>query len=225
MAEVNPRSDFLAARPPWVHNVVRLSTSISQPPCYQMVDLIVHEARLLLNLGDSEEALQVANEALQLARANNLEPMANSLVWALHAVAFTALSYGDHKCALEAAQEGCDVCASSDWQNIEGEHNAFIRPSMLAFRSSAEANLGRCQSALEYAHQAIHTSLDIRHKKLDVLATTSEQSYMETRGNLADILLASGDLAQARQICEERRAYFSKRVDRRMGEYRELVHQ
>lgn len=35
--------------------------------------------------------------------------------------------------------------------------------------------------------------------------------------------MATGDLAQARQICEERCAYFSKRVKKRMGDYRDLA--
>lgn len=46
---------------------------------------------------------------------------------------------------------------------------------------------------------------------------------METRGNLSEILLSVGDVAQARVIGEERRAYFSKRVEQRAGEYRELA--
>lgn len=39
---------------------------------------------------------------------------------------------------------------------------------------------------------------------------------------MAEILVRS-DLAQARKIWEERRTYFSKRVDERIGEYRELA--
>jgi hypothetical protein len=46
---------------------------------------------------------------------------------------------------------------------------------------------------------------------------------METRGNMANILVFAGELAQARDICEERRAYFSRRVEKRMGDYRELA--
>lgn len=46
---------------------------------------------------------------------------------------------------------------------------------------------------------------------------------METRGTLSEILLAIGNISQARQICEERREYFSKRVETRTGEYRELA--
>ncbi|KAF5319455.1 hypothetical protein D9619_008430 [Psilocybe cf. subviscida] len=102
------------------------------------------------------------------------------------------------------------------------EQSVAICPNLLAILSSAEANLGRCSTALEYAHRAVSASLEIGEMKAYISATTAEWSYMQTRGNLAEVLLATGDLVQAQQICEERSAYFSKRVEARMGEYRSL---
>ena len=98
-----------------------------------------------------------------------------------------------------------------------------MRPSLHAILSSAEANLGRNSTAIEYAHRAVKESLQIGTDKLYISTTTAEYSCIETRGNLAEILLATGNLTQARQICEERRAYFNKRVETRKGEYRELA--
>lgn len=46
---------------------------------------------------------------------------------------------------------------------------------------------------------------------------------METRGRLAEVLVATGDISPARQICQEQRVYFSKRVEKRMGEYHEFA--
>ncbi|KAF5319506.1 hypothetical protein D9619_008401 [Psilocybe cf. subviscida] len=190
-----------------------------------MIRLMVQEARLQVDLGNSEDALQVAERALwstQNRRIFGVHPQ--SLVLSLNAVAFTALSCGNYKRALDAAKEGCDIYASPVHlqHELTGE-DEFVRPSLLALLSSAVANLGRSSTALEYAKRAVEVSLDIRDKKSDISATTAEWSYMETRGNLAEIFIATGDLAQARQICEERRAYFSKRVETRMGDYRELA--
>jgi hypothetical protein len=105
----------------------------------------------------------------------------------------------------------------------DSENDSFLRPSLFAIMSAAEANLGRYSTAVEYAHGAVNASLEIGDMKLHVSTTTAAQSYMETRGNLADILVATGGLNQAWQICNERRTYFSKRVEKRMGEYRELA--
>jgi tetratricopeptide (TPR) repeat protein len=193
-------------------------------PVEEVIKLMIEEARLRVNLGDSDEALRVAKEALQLTReSNNLKPMVATLGWSLNGVAVTAFSGGHYKDAIEAAQEGCKVSGSENWQSNQDEDNICMRPSLFAILSSAEANLGRFSAALEYALRAVEESLDIREMKSSVSATTAEQSYMETRGNMAEIFLATGNLAQARQICKERSAYFSKRVEKRMGDYRELA--
>jgi tetratricopeptide (TPR) repeat protein len=204
-----------------VPDIVRLSVTAYQPSFSQLIDSVIHEAGLLVNLGNSEQALQVAEGALRLSRDNKLEPMIQNLVWSAHAVALAALSCRNYKRAVEVAQEGCNISANPNWQESEEEHNIFIRPNLFAIRSSAEANLGNCSTALEYAQCAVNRSLDIGDMKLYISATTAQSSYMETRGNLADILLATGDLGQSRQICEERSTYFSKRVEKRMGDYRE----
>ncbi|KAF5319492.1 hypothetical protein D9619_008421 [Psilocybe cf. subviscida] len=141
----------------------------------------------------------------------------------LSAVAFAALSHRNYRRAAEAAREGCDIFTSAAWQINESEYNILSRPSLFAMLASAEANLGNITVAVEYAHRAVDVSLEIRDRKADISATTAERFYMETCGSLAEILLVAGDLAQARQLCKERRAYFSKRVEKRMGEYRNLA--
>lgn len=208
--------------------IVRSSISTYQPCFFEMINSMVRESRLRTELGQSNEALRVAEEALRLSRDNKLEPIANTLVLCLHGVAFSALSCHDYKRAIEAAREGCAIYTCREdlnsWQNSkEREKHIFIRPGLFAFMSFAEANLGRFSTALECAHRAVDISLDIGNMKLCISATTAEHSYMESRGNLADILLASDDLAQARQIYEERRVYFLKKVERRMGDYRDLA--
>ncbi|KAF5319591.1 hypothetical protein D9619_008378 [Psilocybe cf. subviscida] len=206
-----------------VHGIVSLFFSTDRSCFLEMIESMHHEARLRWSLGDNGEALQVAEEALRLARANKLESAVGGLLWSLHAVAITASSYLDYNRAAEAAREGCNISAGQNWRSIECEYNIFLRPSLFALLSSAEANVGMYDTALEYAHCAVDASLEIADIKLYISATIAKQSYMETRGNLAEILLATGDLAQARQICEERSAYFSDRVENRMGEYRDLA--
>ncbi|KAF5319246.1 hypothetical protein D9619_008387 [Psilocybe cf. subviscida] len=205
-----------------VPGIVSLFVGTCQAPFDRMISSMVQEARLQVDLGANEEAMKVAEEALQLARNSKLEPVANNLVRSLYGVAFTALSHRNYKRVIEAAQEGCIISACQNWKNGDRQ-NTLTHFSLFALLSFAEANLGRYDTALEYAHRAVDISLEIRDIKLYISATTAELSYMETRGNLANILFATGDHAQARQICEERRAYFSKRVDTRMGEYRELA--
>ncbi|KAF5319444.1 hypothetical protein D9619_008436 [Psilocybe cf. subviscida] len=198
--------------------------STTYRPCFSIVIRSMSQAaQLQVNLGNGEKSLQVAEGVLGLSRDNKLEPIVDTLVWSLHAVALAAHFCRDYKYAAEAAQEGCKLATGSYWRKSEAERNSFLRPSLLAILSSAEANLGRYSAALEGAHRAVNASLDVRGRKADISATTAEQSYMETRGNLAGILLATGDLTQARQICEERHAYYSKRVESRLGEYRELA--
>lgn len=206
-----------------VHDIVRLSTQTYQPSFSQMIDCMIHEARYRVNLGNSEQALDIAEEALRLSRENMLEPIVENLVWSLHAVALTALTCRNYQRAGEAAQEGCSTSSTSQWRDNEEEHDISIRPGLFAILSSAEANLGRCDTALQYAQYAVDASLTIKDMKASISPTTAEQSYIETRGNLADILLVTGDTVQARQICEERLTYFSKRVEIRMGDYRELA--
>ncbi|KAF5319447.1 hypothetical protein D9619_008435 [Psilocybe cf. subviscida] len=203
------------------------------PLFVEMIRSMVIEARLQGNLGDGGEALQVAERALQRARDSKFEPMSDSrtsamvTVWSLHAVAFAAMSHWNYNRVIETAQEGCNILAISDGLDFDrgfgSEYRALIRPSLFALQSSAQANLGRYSTALEYANRAVDASLEIGEMKAYISATTAEQSYMETRGSLAEILLATGNRAQARQICDERRAYFSKRVEERMGEYRDLA--
>ncbi|KAF5319319.1 hypothetical protein D9619_008386 [Psilocybe cf. subviscida] len=209
-------------------DVVKLFFGIDRDSSSQMIYLMVQEAQLRINLGDYEEALRVAEGALQLCRGSKADLSVDCLVWSLYVVALTASSCWNYARVVEAAREGCNIFASQEgvdkWKSREdGEEHVSMRPSLLAFLSFAEANLGRCSTAVEYAHCAVDASLDIRDMKMYISATTAEQSYMETRGYLADILLAIGDLSQARLICEERRAYFSKRVEKRMGEYRDLA--
>lgn len=201
------------------------------PLLYQFVKLMTQETRLQVIFGDTEAALQTAEAALRLYRIK--EPKSNfknRLVrsHSLYAVSFAALSCQKYERAVEAATEGCKIYSSPEnsevWQNDQdGERDIFIRPSLFSMLASAEANLGNFAIALEYAHRAVDISLEIGNMKFYISATTAEQSYMETRGNLAGILLATGDFAQARKICEERKTYFSKRVKNRMGEYRELT--
>ncbi|KAF5319565.1 hypothetical protein D9619_008418 [Psilocybe cf. subviscida] len=188
----------------------------------EMIKSLHHEARLQVKLGNNEQALQVAEKALQLSRGHILDPSPNDLVWPLHAVALTALSCRNYQRVIDTAQEACSIASDPDSWEV-GEHDAFMKPSLCALISSAEANLGRRGTAAEYARRAVDESLEIGDMKASISATTAQQSYIETRGNLAEILLATGDLAQARQICEERSAYFSERVENRMGEYRDLA--
>ncbi|KAF5329413.1 hypothetical protein D9619_009140 [Psilocybe cf. subviscida] len=208
-----------------VRGIVKLSISTSKDCFLEMIDSMHHEAQLHWNLGNSGTALEVAKEALQLARDNKLKPIVDNLVSSLHAVALAALSCGDYNHAVEAAQEGCDILAGPEGSEFGQDHKyrTFMRPSLFAILSSAEANLGRRSTALDCAHRAVDASLEFGRMKAEVPATAAERSYMETRGNLAEILLTTGDLAQARQICEEGSAYFFKRVEIRMGEYRNLA--
>ncbi|KAF5319560.1 hypothetical protein D9619_008417 [Psilocybe cf. subviscida] len=189
----------------------------------EMIDSMIYEARLRLNLGNSEGVIEVTEGALRLSRDSKLEPIVENLVWSLHAVALTALLCRNYKRAVEAAQEGCNIASSSKWRDSEDEHNVFIHPGLFAILSSAEANLGRYTIALEYAHHAVKISLEIGNMRSHISGTTAEQSYMKTRWNLADILVVTGDLAQARRICEERQAYLTNRVDTRIGDYRDLA--
>ncbi|KAF5327255.1 hypothetical protein D9619_004588 [Psilocybe cf. subviscida] len=204
---------------------VEVSVSICQPTSPVIMDLLHHEARLRVSLGDGGEALQVAEGALQRARDNKSESIIDCLVWSLHGVAFTALLLHHYHRAFEAAQEGCDILARPEGSEFDrnSEYRSFIRPSLFAILSAAEANLGKCHTALKYANRAVGLSLEIGDNKLHISITAAQRSYMETRGNLANILLATGDTAHALQICEERSVYFSKRVGTQMGEYRELA--
>ncbi|KAF5319168.1 hypothetical protein D9619_008410 [Psilocybe cf. subviscida] len=204
-----------------IHDILWPYVNTYAPCLCEMIEFMVQMAQLQVNLGNNEGALQVAEGMLRLYQDSELEPNVANLAWYLYGVALTALACRNYKRAVEAAREGCDTIAKSGWQTLRWEPHMFIRPSLLAFLSYAEANLGKCSTALEYAHSAVNTSLEIGDMKAYMSATAAERSLMETRGNLADILLATGDLAQARQICEERSAYFSKRVETRMGDYRE----
>ncbi|KAF5319359.1 hypothetical protein D9619_008423 [Psilocybe cf. subviscida] len=208
-----------------VHNLVKPFVSTFQPCFVEMIESMHRKARLQGNLGNSAEALQVAEEALQLARNSRLMPIIDGLVWSLHAVAITALLHGDYNRAAEAAREGCNIFNSPEGLEFEenDDDKSLIRPSLISILSSAEANLGRCGTAIDYANRAVDLALEIEENKLYIPATTAEHCYMETRGNLAEILFATGDLAQAREICQERSAYFFKRVEKRMGEYRDLA--
>ncbi|KAF5327863.1 hypothetical protein D9619_004595 [Psilocybe cf. subviscida] len=206
-------------------DTVEVSVSTCRPTSTVIMDLLHHDALLQASLGHGEEALQVAEGALKRARDNKSKLIVGCLVWSLHGVAFIALLLHNYHCAFEAAQEGCNILTSPKGLEFDrtSERRSFIRPSLFAILSSAEANLGNCSTALEYASRAVDASLDIGDNKLYISATTAERYYMEARGNLAEILLATGDFTQARQICEERSVYFSKRIETRMGEYRELA--
>lgn len=136
-----------------VHDIVAPTVSIYQPCFSAMICSMVYEARIQADLGNNQRALQVAEKALQLSRANTLEPIVDSLAWSLYGLAFSALSCQNYESAVEAAQEGCNVLASpkylKDWQNSRWwEQRAFMRPSLLALLSAAEANLGRYSTAL-----------------------------------------------------------------------------
>ncbi|KAF5329777.1 hypothetical protein D9619_009139 [Psilocybe cf. subviscida] len=225
-AQGSTKQALLAAQK--VRGIVRSSVSDNQLCFSAMIWSMAYEAQQQTALGNCEEALQVAEEALRLARDNKLKPTIENLVWSLYAVGFTALTCRNYKRAVKAAQEGCDVLASpkdlKSWQDSDWrERRVFIHPSLFAILSSAEANLGRCNIALEHAHRAVDASQKMGEMKADISATTAERSYMETRGNLAEILLTTGDLSQAQEICEERSAYYSQRVEKRMGEYRDLA--
>lgn len=62
------------------------------------------------------------------------------------------------------------------WKDNEGEHDIFIRPSLLAYLSCAEANLGRHSTEAKNARRAVNVALDIRERKADISAMTAEQS-------------------------------------------------
>ncbi|KAF5319350.1 hypothetical protein D9619_008424 [Psilocybe cf. subviscida] len=208
-----------------VHDLVKPFVSTFQPCFLEMIESMNRKARLQGNLSDSGEALQIAEGALQLVQDSKLEPIIDGLVWSLHTVAITALLHRDYNRAIEAAREGCHMlnCPEGVEFDEDYEHRSFIRPSLLSIMSSAEANLGRLSTALDYANRAVDMALEIGENKFYIPVTATAHHYMETRGYLAEILLATGDLAQARHICEERRAYFSKRVETRMGDYRKLA--
>lgn len=193
-------------------------------PFHRMIESMVQEAHLQMNLERGEGAIQMAEEALRLClRELNLDAIVDSMLRSSHGVAFTALICQNFDRAIEAAREGCNIPIGPAWMENETEYNSSIRPSLFAILASAEANLGRYDTALEYARHAVDVSRDMKARKWDISATAAEQSAMETRGYLADILLATGDIAQARQICEERRTYFAERVENKMGDYRELA--
>ncbi|KAF5319167.1 hypothetical protein D9619_008416 [Psilocybe cf. subviscida] len=206
-----------------VHDITTLSVSTNLPSFHEMICSMIQEAQLRVALGDSKGALQVAEEALRLSKGHKLKQIEiDCLVRSLHGVAFSALSCCNYTRAIEAAQEGFDITSNSIWRYSNSEYRIFLRPSMFSVLSSAEANLGRYGIALDYARRAVDASLEIGWMKAYISATTVERSCMETRGNLAEILLATGDLVQARQICQELRAYFSDIVETRMGGYRDL---
>lgn len=181
------------------------------------------ETRIQVQLGNGEEALKVAEGALELLRDNG--PSTGALIWSLHAVAIAALSCFNYERTVEVAREGRDILISPAgleyWQNME--LCSPLCPCLFALLSYAEANLGRWSTALVYAHRAVDASLDIGNMKLYVSVTTATQSYMETRGNLANIFMATGNIVLARQVYEEQRVYFSQRVGKRIGDYRDLV--
>ncbi|KAF5326652.1 hypothetical protein D9619_004745 [Psilocybe cf. subviscida] len=207
-----------------VYDIVNQSATTYQPCFSKIVDSMVREARFSAILGNTVEAQDVAEGALQRLRGNKLDPtIVDDLILALYGVASIALSCQNYNRAIEAAREVCKIYGATDpkcWHS-GGDSDGFIHPSLFATLAYAEANLGRCTSALEYGQCAVTLSLDIRDTR--GAPTAAERSYMETRGVLADILLATGDISQARQIHEERRVYFSKRVEKRMGDYRELA--
>lgn len=147
---------------------------------------MAQEARLRVNLGDTEQALQIAEEALRLFQDNDPELHVDNLLWSLHAVSLTALSHQNYRYASEAARAGCDISAGPEWQERVEEHNAFIRPSILGILSAAEANLGRFIMAAEYAQRAVSASLEIREMKSHISSTTADQSYMETQWRPAE---------------------------------------
>ncbi|KAF5319331.1 hypothetical protein D9619_008384 [Psilocybe cf. subviscida] len=206
-----------------VQGIVRTFISTDETCFCQMILSMLREAKLRSRLSDGREALRVAEEALRICRDTKLWPdMADELMQSLNTVASTALSCQNYERALEAAREGCiSPEGLNHWQNRENLSSLY--PSMLASLSFSEANLDRHGTAAEYAHRAVDASREIGEMKARISATTAEQSYMETRGNLAEILLATGNLAQAQQICEERSVYFSKRVEQRMGDYCDLA--
>lgn len=206
-----------------VRDILGLSLNIYRRSVEEMIYAKILEAQLQAYIGNNEGALQMAEGALQFAQNNKLGTTLDGQVWSLHAVGLTALLSHNYERASEAAREGCKISTSPDWQKDTVEYNIYVFPSLFAILSFAEANLGRYDAGVDYAHRAVEASLEIKRMRNQISMSFSDLSYMGTRGNLADILLATGDLVQARQICEERSAYFNKRVEKQMGDYRVLV--
>jgi magnesium-transporting ATPase (P-type) len=109
-----------------VHDIVKLSLSTYQPCFLEMIESMHHEVWLQWSLGDNGEALQVAKEALRLARDNKLELTVDGLLWFLHTVALTTLSCQDYKRAGEAAWEGCNISTGQNLQKNQWELDIFI---------------------------------------------------------------------------------------------------
>ncbi|KAF5327837.1 hypothetical protein D9619_004387 [Psilocybe cf. subviscida] len=180
---------------------------------------------LMIELGQHEEAVQMAEEMLRITREGHRE----GLVGSLHTVAAAAARCRSYGHVVEVAEEALIVCQKDEslrpLTRLPGSplcERVTDLPRSLKLISFGFANLGRIQDGLQYAKEAVVHALKLR--ALPSLASSvATGSYIETRGNLGNILVASGSFSEALEIFEERRGYFSNRVEARNGEYRELV--
>ncbi|KAF5323769.1 hypothetical protein D9619_012899 [Psilocybe cf. subviscida] len=174
------------------------------------------------------DALLMAEDTLNLTR---LSVVADDevLVASLLAVAMAAIQSRSYQRAAEVSKEAVELCHKSNEMSLAcwcytsplATSMTFL-PCSLRLLSYSQANLGHISEALEDAREALKTAHKLKEKTIlaSLLCTTS---CAEVEGNLASILIASGDLFGATSILEGSRNYISQRVDIGNGEFGALV--
>ncbi|KAF5323788.1 hypothetical protein D9619_012927 [Psilocybe cf. subviscida] len=177
----------------------------------------------------SSEMQQIAEDVLKLAQETP-GTRNEGLVSSLHSVCIAACHNKMYQRLVEASKESLDACRGDNEISFRRflEDISPLDPSLAFLPKSMQllsfglANLGRMAEGIQYAKEAVECSINLK-MTATVASSVSAQSYIETRGNLANILIANGDLDEAVHILKERRDYFSNRVEVRNGEYRDLV--